>query len=169
MNPNEIPDLPLRAIHLPEYVGAWPPGPAWWVVIGILVAAVIGALWVVLRWRRFRLQRAALTELDRIELAYANDANGHRCAQELSRLARRLTLALSPTAAATTGSAWLAVLQELGGHVLPDNLVPVLLEAPYSQVRAAELEPRTFTSTAAVLRAWIAGTRRPARRQARNA
>ncbi len=164
MNPADPSTIPLRDIQLPEAIGWWPPAPGWWLLAALLLSGVLGAAWLFWRRRRSRLHSAALAELAAIERDYADHGDGHRCARRLSGLARRLALAFAPErSAAATGTQWLGILEQLSGQPLPPQLSPVLLEAPYSRERAADLEADAYTATLAHLRGWLEARRKPPR------
>ncbi len=148
--------LPLKDIHLPADIGAWPPAPGWW-----LVAALVIAL-VVLSWRRWQRYRrhpvtAALKELKRIEQD-PEFADCTRQALACNILLRRTALSLYPRAdvAALTGQAW--------ANFLCDTSV----KRPTSQVEAqalirASYQPGATYNTDAVLlwlRRWLKAQRR---------
>lgn len=66
MNPQD-PLSQLRDIHVPVTGGFWPPAPGWWILAVLLVAALMGFVWLFLRRRkRNRWQRLAKTELARL-------------------------------------------------------------------------------------------------------
>ena len=165
MNAADPSTLALRDIHLPAAVSWWPPAMGWWILAAVLLGGLIAAAWGAYSRRRLRLQRAALNELEQLEHRYATGGDAHAYARGLSRLARRLTIALDASARAATGNEWLLALQRVGGRELPGELVAVLLEAPYSPARADVIDPATYTHTASAMREWIqaTGKRQPAR------
>lgn len=165
MNAADPSTLALRDIHLPAAVSWWPPAMGWWILAALVFGGVIAAAWAAYRRRRLRLQRAALNELEQLEHAYATGGDAHAYARGLSRLARRLAIALDASTRAATGHEWLVALQRISGHELPGELVAVLLEAPYSQVRAGVIDPATYTHMGSAMREWIqaTGKRQPAR------
>jgi hypothetical protein len=58
----------LRDIHLPETGGFWPPAPGWWILAALIIVALAGLIWLILKRRkRNRWLRSARTELVRLE------------------------------------------------------------------------------------------------------
>jgi len=57
MNPGS--ELPLRDIHLPAPLSWWPPAPGWWLLLTLLVAIALLGGYLLHRYRRNALQRAA--------------------------------------------------------------------------------------------------------------
>ena len=110
MNPAE---LPLRDLHLPEPVSAWPPAPGWWL---LLVLALAALAWVAHRWvrayARDSARRQALRAIDAAVADYGRHGDAIRLGSELSALLRRTMLAYAPRAdvAGLTGEAWLTWL-----------------------------------------------------------
>lgn len=131
MDPAEI---PLRDIHLPEPVSWWPPAPGWWWLTGLVVVLAMIAAVAWWRRRRGRIVRAARAELRTIAAQYAQSTDTHELVRQLSRLARRCALALTPDRdiAAATGDDWRAALARLtsSGEV-DDWLCETLVSAPY--------------------------------------
>ena len=129
-----VPDLPLRDIHLPDPVSAWPPAPGWWAT----AALVLAALAAVLLWRRGRgqrrLRRAALQELESLHARFTRDGDASRLCADLSALLRRSALLAVPRreVAGLTGERWLAWLDQ-GRPERPfqDGPGRALAEAPY--------------------------------------
>jgi len=130
MNPAE---LPLRDIHLPAPVSAWPPGLGWYLLILLLGCIVFGIWW----WLRYQQQTAwkknALNEFNNIRLTFEQTQNRQQLAANLSALLRRTALYLYPTekVARLQGQAWLNFLN----HVHPSfdaELTDAILSAPYA-------------------------------------
>ena len=55
----------LRALHLPEEIGLWPPAPGWW-LLGGLLAALATVTMLAIRARRRSLRAHALRELEEL-------------------------------------------------------------------------------------------------------
>ena len=135
----QLADLPLRDIHLPEPIGWWPPAPGWWTLLGLLL--LLGLLiWIGRRLlRRNHLRKHALRALEQIADEYRRSRDTTLLAHELSVLLRRLALSLypRPQVASLTGEDWLSTLdralvtsgREPGFTRGPGRS---LLEAPYN-------------------------------------
>lgn len=151
MNPEE---LPLRDIHLPPDISAWPPALGWWLLVALCALLVIVAFKL---WRRrqpvYRKQvvQPALQELRQIERAYADDPG--EMIRQLSVLLRRSAMSLHGRhqVAGLTGSDWLAFLdQQQHAQVFSARFAEILTQQPYrerSQGDAAAL--------VAVVRGWL--------------
>ncbi len=149
--------IPLRDIHLPAPISWWPPATGWWVGAGLLILATTMALLVFYRHRRRRIQRAALNELAGIETRYREHVDTHRLARELSRLARRTSLALDPTrgSAAATGAEWRGHLDGLNALGSTDEIIKTALtRAPYRPDEALDGD-----ALLAAFRPWLASLR----------
>jgi hypothetical protein len=109
--PTPIPGPELRDIHLPPTPSWWPPAPGWWLLAAlVLVAAFLGARWL-LRHRRERTWRRRVhAELERIASGHAAQADPARVAVEVSHLLRRVSMMIEPTAGALRDEAWLEFL-----------------------------------------------------------
>jgi len=152
-------EIPLRDIHLPDPIAWWPPAMGWWVLLGsILVVIALGGL--VWQWHaRHRARRAALAELTRIESNYHAHGDTHRLTRELSRLARRMALALDPTraGAAATGVNWLDHLDRLHRDRTSDDLIKTALTvAPYRPIEMVDGD-----ALLVAFRPWLASMRQP--------
>ena len=132
--------LPLRDIHLPEPVGAWPPAIGWWLVLLALVAAVWLLVW---RFRRRRLTPVRRALLELAELRADASLSPNEKLRRLSILLRRVALTLHPRheIAGLTGTAWLAWLDAaLDRPRFSQGPGRRLVEAPYRPVAPAESE-----------------------------
>ena len=81
----------LRDIHLPDPIALWPLAPGWWGLLAIILLAALGLFWG-LRRRRRSPRRAALSEVCRLEEAYAETRDASALASGLSALLRRVSL-----------------------------------------------------------------------------
>lgn len=153
-------ELPLRDIHLPEPVSAWPPAPGWWLLAVTLLAAAVTA---VVLWRRYKRRRAvpkaALRELARIEADFAGHNDKRRLAEALSELLRRAGLSLYPRreTAALTGERWLRWLDAHGGmDAFTREPGRALVRAPYQPDPDYDA-----TGLIALCRQWLENARPP--------
>ena len=129
------PALPLRDLHLPEPVGWWPLAPGWWALIAL---AVVGLVWLLLKYRQQRLRSAArryaLKQLKQYADAYSRHQSAVLLGAQLSELLRRTMLAYAPRAevAGLTGEDWLAFLdRDLDRPHFRDGDGRPLIEWPY--------------------------------------
>lgn len=99
----------LHDIVIPAPVPWWPPAPAWYAVIAIVLVLVAVSVWRLLAWRnRNRYRRDALRELNRL--------GGNAPLAAIAEVAKRAALAAFPRerVAALSGEAWLAFLDANG-------------------------------------------------------
>ena len=123
----------MRDIRLPEPHFWWPPAPGWW-LLGILSGALLLGLGGFL-YRRSRLRRLALGELEGIRQRFRQDGDRRELAMALNVLLRRVALARHPRreVAPLHGEAWLEFLDRTGGHSrFHHGPGRVLLQAPYT-------------------------------------
>ena len=65
MNPTAAATLNLRDIHAAAEPAVWPPAPGWWLLAVLLVAGLVsGSLWLLRRYRAYRLKCQIMDELD---------------------------------------------------------------------------------------------------------
>lgn len=138
MNPQ---DIPLRALHLPDAVGWWPPAPGWWLLI---VLFAVAAVLLVRAWLEHRAhsaaRRKALRQLEESRSAYAYHGDPVVLGAEVSELLRRAMLAYAPRAevAGLTGDAWLAWLDRgLDESRFQRGAGRILLDLPYRNPETA--------------------------------
>lgn len=103
----------LKDIHLPPPVSAWPPAPGWWLLAGILLLALIAAIFLTLRWWRARAyRRAALHALRELQTQWQQHRDDRQLQSDVNRLLKQVALAAFPRTqvAALHGSDWLQFL-----------------------------------------------------------
>jgi hypothetical protein len=132
--------IPLHDIHLPPPVSWWPPAFGWWLLLLLVIAAVAFGVYLARRYRRYKLFRAAMKELNALYKNYQNNYDAKRFARELSVLLRRICISYFPKgeAAGLAGGPWLAYLDSLllakhnkSGHKFSEGIGTVLVSAPY--------------------------------------
>lgn len=139
MNPE---DLPLRDIHLPESISAWPLGPGWWLLI-VALTLLVFAVTVRWFWQRTALRRAAIAELKLLESSLARTRDEHAFLCGVSTLLRRVAIARfgRNAAASAEGETWLALLSTPSLQ-LSTQSQSLLTEAPYR--KSADSDPRAL-------------------------
>jgi len=145
----------LRDVHPPAEPPWWPPAPGWWIVLAIALALLAIAIrYARPRWRRWRIRRKLLAELEAIVGRHRAGALETATAADVSQLLRRAALQRypQPAAAGLVGDDWIAFLsardRERGRF---ESLRDALTAAPYSP-------PGTKVDAAALLsaaRGWL--------------
>lgn len=135
--------LPLKDIHLPPAIGAWPPAPGWWIGALVLIAAVAAISFFVIRHRRRNAyRRAAVQVAKHFNEHFHQHQDKTQLAIDCSELLRRVAVtAYGTQAAGISGTRWLKFLDEKLGKrksrnaktpaSMFGNLEPALLQAPY--------------------------------------
>lgn len=103
----------LRDIHLPDPVSAWPPGPGWWILAALTLAAlVIAAAWGWNRYRANRWRRQARSALNGIYRRWRRDGDDILYLQAANEILKRAALKQFPReqVAPLSGPAWEAFL-----------------------------------------------------------
>ena len=156
---NDLQQIPLRDIHLPEAVSWWPPAYGWWLLLLVLGVLVWIAWWVVSSWPARRraawLRKEALRELDAVEAHYLASGDARAAVAGVSVLSRRFALSLAPReqVAALTGIRWLQWLRQRYDEPGFPGSATVLTEMPYQpdpqlDVKALLSECRAFVGSA---------------------
>ena len=114
MNPQD----PLAALHPlrePLPVDWWPPAPGWWILLGLLALSLVILGWILLRRHRARAyRRQALTQLESLRTQYqqTQDANAYLGAANALLKSAALMAYPRRDVAASSGSRWLAFLND---------------------------------------------------------
>lgn len=139
---NDLEQLPLKDIHLPDPVSWWPLAAGWWLVVLICILTA-GGIWWWLRTnapkRRIRkLRDLARSELARLEAEYAVSNDTCKLLQDVSILIRRMALSISPRrqVAGLCGQEWAHWLQR---HGLDERSLELLLKGPYTRVATSDV------------------------------
>jgi len=132
MTPQSDPLAQLHPLREPAAIGAWPPAPGWWILAGLLLAAIGVALF--LWWRHYRRQAYRRQGLARLgELRAAVDASGDTAAyaQGVNALLKAVALQRFPRkdVAAANGEQWLAFLRDSTQEQW--DVPAALADAPY--------------------------------------
>lgn len=115
-NSPQMPASPLaqlRDIHLPAPVAWWPPAPGWWLLAGILLAALIAAG---IGWRRHHrkqlYRRLALRDARDLYTQWQQHRDTPRYLEAINRLLKQTALSVYPQrqVAALSGNDWLSFL-----------------------------------------------------------
>lgn len=138
----------LRDIHLPEPASFWPLAWGWWLLLGVLVCALLGGVYVLIqRRRKNRYRLLAEAELEHALRRWQEHTDPAHYLQELTIILRRTALSAFPGQglAGVQGLDWLMFLDA----TLPGSqgdfcqgVGRVLLDGPYQphpQVEVAEL------------------------------
>lgn len=130
---SQVPDLPLREIHLPDAISWWPLALGWWMMLGILLLFLI-ALLVIRHFQKPTLKKHAAKELSAIEHMFQSGQDATRCLSALSMFLRRVVLSQNHPAetAGLTGTAWLKLLdRSLDEPEFSQGAGQILLTGPY--------------------------------------
>ncbi len=87
----------LRDIHLPEPVSAWPPGPGWWVLAGLLVLTLLAlAFWLWRRHQQNAWRRSAHTALSEAHSNWQENGDPDGYLQHANVILKRAALVRFP-------------------------------------------------------------------------
>ena len=155
MNPTAAATLNLRDIHAAAEPAVWPPAPGWWLLAVLLVAGLVsGSLWLLHRYRAYRLKCQIMDELDALTNSINNESSIEFLTQ-LSVLLRRIALRryTREQVASLTGSDWLRFLDATGGNGDFEHGVGQVLEVgPYCPPHNRELPAEELLALA---RRWV--------------
>ncbi|MDF1683705.1 MAG: DUF4381 domain-containing protein [Legionellaceae bacterium] len=144
----------LRDIHMPPPVSAWPPGPAYYGVLGLFIMLFL--LWLI-RQRHLQYtapKREALAELTRLKTSYLKKPEPKQTAAAITLLLKRVALVYHPRleVASLHGNAWPEFLKKTSRRLDADidATDQILCEAPFNPQADYHLEPLFL-----VARRWI--------------
>ena len=112
MNPQD----PLAALHPlrePLPIGWWPPAPGWWLLAGLVLAALLVLGWYALRrYRANAYRRRALARLTELAAGAQQQADPQLLLADINALLKSIALVAYPRreVAASSGPEWLAFL-----------------------------------------------------------
>jgi hypothetical protein len=139
----------LKDIHLPPYIGTWPPAIGWIILSTVCFFILIygSYYWYKQRKQNYAI-KFALKKLKQLEKLSLNNPHHINIAEEISTLLRRTALHYfsRSSIAGLTGKSWLKFLTNNLHHLLNENLEYLLIVAPYQKSVQADLKPLlTFT------------------------
>lgn len=146
-------------------VSAWPPGPGWWLLFGLVLAGMAAiALRSWIAWRKAAYRREALVELNRVEARAAKGAPPIESLEAVQLTLKRVALAVwpRPEVASLTGRDWLAFLDRTGGQGhFGRGIGRYLAEASYDAGAANEVGAKGVRALLEIARAWVRDHRAP--------
>lgn len=156
MNPQAQALSGLRDIHLPEMIAFWPPAPGWWLLAATVLAGLLLAL-CERRRRQSSVRRAALRELDALEVDARRGLETGEVASRLQALLRRVALVRKgrDVVAPIYGQPWFEMLAEPRGRRGPRFPVEVARRLEEAVYAGPSADPE-----ASERETWIAAARR---------
>ncbi len=136
------PQLNLNDIHLPDAVSVWPLALGWWLVLGVVIAILMGG-WIFMRyWRKKAAYRLALQQLKALRPVKGQD-DAARLA-DLAVFLRRaaMTLDQHESVAALTGQDWLNYLnRRLPDQPFKGAMGTYLITGAYQSKTSVDVKP----------------------------
>ncbi len=112
MQPNAIPQLPLRDVHLPEAISWWPLAVGWWITLALIPIL----LWISFKVYKHLTRKTAVKTAKQLLLVLRQDRTKTEAQvlAEVSALLRRVAMSMAPreACASLTGQAWLEYLDK---------------------------------------------------------
>ncbi len=135
---NDPLELPLRDIHLPDYVSIWPLAYGWWVLIAVIIITGSLAVFFYLRNKKRKLSAITLARAEFLNIfnEYEKNRDSLKFIKQVSVLFRRLSISLFPRTevASLTGDNWLEFLDsKISGKPFTQGKGRIIIEAPYRQ------------------------------------
>jgi hypothetical protein len=126
--------LPLKDIHLPDAVSAWPPALGWWLLLALCLLCFIAYIYYQRSQAKRLLKKNIISEFNQIKTHFNENDNAAELARKLSVLMRRISIQYldRQQTASLIGDDWLRFLDQL--HHSPAfsaGAGRVLLNAPY--------------------------------------
>lgn len=133
-------ELPLRDIHLPDPISAWPPAIGWWLLLLALIILAVAGWFLFKRLTRVTALKQAKTLLEQIKHETATD--DLEKLQQLSTWLRRVAISVSPRedVASLSGQQWLTHLDSsLEGSPFSDEIGQQLISRQYQKSSANDI------------------------------
>jgi uncharacterized protein DUF4381 len=161
MTDNALSILNLRDVMLPEPVGAWPPAPFLWVLLGMAVlGSAVLLRWGVVRWRAGAYRREGLVRLRHLEMLLETDGKEIAVLREVSVLLKRVALAAYPRkqVAPLFGNDWLRFLDRTcEGCRFSNGPGNLLVFAMWTESDASLPDAGEGKALVNMVRSWIKG------------
>ena len=130
MNPEDL-LAQLRNLDTPAELSWWPPALGWWVLASLVLAGIIGFIWVTIRdYRKGAAARDAKVSIEQAHDAYLDRepsaASRATFLQEVNAILKRLAARYqgSEEVAGLTGMAWRSYLAEVAPELNATELEP---------------------------------------------
>lgn len=131
---NNLNDIPLRDIHLPDPISWWPIAPGWWLLTAFILIVAFSLYFFIKRMLRTTLKKEASKALNQIESSFQTTKNASQCISEISLFLRRAMISQNSEVASLTGEAWLSLLdQRLAEPQFREGCGRILLHGPYQE------------------------------------
>lgn len=151
---DQLTELPLRDIHLPDPISWWPLAFGWWVVLGVLFLLAIFVLILMQNYLKPSLKKQASKALDLIEKNFQTAEDPIECLSELSIFLRRVVISKdhAGSAAGLVGNAWLKLLDRFFETAeFSEGAGQILLEGPYRPA----IEKEKVAQLLQLCRGWV--------------
>lgn len=158
--------LPLRDIHLPDAISAWPPALGWWCIAVLIPVGIVLAVLLFKRLTRKTPVRVALTLLKQIK--QNAELSPQQKITELSILLRRVAISVSPVqeAASLTGDAWLQYLDGfLPSPLFSQGLGRCLADKPYQPANAESISAQQLAELITLVETWLKACAKTSKRR----
>jgi hypothetical protein len=150
----------LHDIVAPPPAAWWPPAPAWYLVLGLLLGGVLVlVVRALVRWQRNRYRREALAELVRQEPALRAPATRAAAVRALAELLKCAALTAFPReqVADLTGPVWFEFLDRTGRTTgFSQGSGAILERAAYDPRAAVVLDQSAMRDIVSLVRHWLA-------------
>lgn len=131
---DNVTDIPLKDIHLPDAISWWPPAIGWWILFGSILLSLLCLLYFIRRCLKDTLRKQAVKELNRIQKKFQDTADAATCVTEISALLRCVTISQNHlvNSAGLVGQEWLKFLDKpLDKPEFSQGVGKLLATAPY--------------------------------------
>jgi hypothetical protein len=159
MNPDPTSLDRMHDLVIPPPVSWWPPAPAWYGIMGVLVVGMIaGLVKIIIHHQANRYRREALDKLDGLKPALREPARRAEAVASLAELLKCVALSAFSRGqvAGLTGPAWLAFLDRTGGCTVFTRDEGVWLEAvAFDPALADRIDRKQVDGLIHASRRWI--------------
>jgi len=127
----------MRDIHLPAEVSWWPLAPGWWILLFLLLAAALFAIWALIQnHNKNRYRKLACIELDLAFAQWQESLDAAAFIQATNAILKRTIAAgfasnSAKTALSLTGVRWTNMLDQYSGNDLSGSSAQALAQSGY--------------------------------------